>query len=128
MIAGIYLCSLGTIGLVAPKLLISIKHAPFVRILHHAPPWLTLLIGIAWVIAAWGLFQLGNWARMIVTVVLAYGALVEISVLAIQKLPTLRLGFVILEILMRVVAVLYLMSAIDEFSKREPSMRQSPHR
>jgi hypothetical protein len=73
-VSGIYLCSIAVIMLLIPSAIETISHAPYVSGLRFVTPYLSLLVGVLWVLAAWGLFRLRNWARWLTMLMLGSGS------------------------------------------------------
>ncbi|HET9408935.1 MAG TPA: hypothetical protein VFO39_16955 [Candidatus Sulfotelmatobacter sp.] len=78
--------------------------------MRRANPYVLLLIGTAWVLVSWGLFQLHDWARFTATILLGVGVAWELSLLASGKVQSgPQLVAYLLEIVVRLAAIVYLM-------------------
>jgi hypothetical protein len=115
--SGAYLCSLASIHLLAPAAVPALPRAPLIYVLKFANPYVTLAVGAAWALVAWGLFRLRDWARLTAMVVLGTGAAWELSLLLFGHY-SVRPVVSGLEVALRLVAALYLLSPsiIDAFN------------
>jgi hypothetical protein len=119
--AGVYLCSVAVVMILAPKATPAIRHLPFVYALKTVSPYPTLIVGILWSALAWGLLRMRDWARFTAALFLGIGAVWELPMLILQKQPTWRVLAGSFEIVLRASAVFYLMLAatIDAFNNKQ---------
>lgn len=115
LMAGVYLCSIAAMKLVAPHAVVSLRPAPLVRALRVANPYFTLGVGVTWAIIAWGIFQMRNWGRIAAQILFGFGAFWEAQSLTLQSLilhpRSIWLTLLsCLEIILRLLAVMYLVS------------------
>jgi hypothetical protein len=123
LLAGVYLCALSALILIAPSALRTLKAVPFVSVLRLVSPYVTLIVGTVWALVAWGLFQLSDWARFVATLMLGSGAAWMLVTLLLNHHSIWRTLFACFEIIWRLTAVVYLLapSTIDRFNARESS-------
>lgn len=123
LFAGVYLCAISAVILIAPGAVQTLKAVPFVSVLRLASPYATLIVGTVWAIVAWGLFQLRDWARFVATLVLGTGAAWILVTLLLHQHLTWRTPLVCFDLIWRLAAVWYLLapSTIDRFAARESS-------
>ena len=108
-VAGIYLCSIALIMLLIPSAIETISHAPYVSGLRFVTPYLSLLVGVLWVLAAWGLFRLRNWARWVTMLMLGSGSAWAAATMFAANVPFgWRVAFNWTEIAVRAGAAVYL--------------------
>ena len=121
LVAGVYLCALSVVVLIAPGAVQNLKVLPFISGLRLGSPYVALIVGIAWAIISWGLFQLRDWARFVATLVLGAGVAWMFVNLLLHHHSTWRMLLACFEVLWRLVAVWYLIapSTIDLFNARE---------
>src|SRR3954452_23148454 len=91
LLAGVYLCSIAAMQIVAPKAIPSLRLLPFFYELKTVSPYLTLVMGTIQSALAWGLFQMRDWARFTATMFLSIGVVGELFLLAFHKQPTWRI-------------------------------------
>ena len=126
--AGVYLCSVATIMLLAPSIVSTLKALPFVAALKLVSPYATLLVGLIWTLIAWGLFQLRDWARFTATLMLGAGVAWMLPMLLLGRYSGWRMLANLPSIILRIWAVYYLLtpSIIDVF-KAKQSEHVSPN-
>ena len=119
-IAALYLWTLSVILLISPGAISLMAGKYFLYGLELAGPYMMLLGGCAYVLVAWGLFRLRNWARwmaMLVMVISVASLIPKIS-MAELGVPVLWYG---LQIALRVAVGWYLAQApavIDAFTAK----------
>jgi hypothetical protein len=123
LVAGVYLCAISAVILIAPGAVQTLKVLPLVFVLRLVSPYTTLIVGTVWAIVAWGLFQLRDWARFVATLVLGAGAAWMFVTLLLHHHSIWRMLLACFEIIWRLAAVWYLLtpSAIDLFNAKETS-------
>jgi hypothetical protein len=108
-VAGTYLCSIAAMMLLIPSAIEAIRHAPFVAGLRLATPYLSLLVGVLWVLTARGLFRLRNWARWVTMLMLGSGSAWAAATMFTANVPFgWRVVFNWTEIGIRAAAAVYL--------------------
>lgn len=118
---GIFLFAFGTLELVLPKSLASFRFLAIVYVLKRLGPYFALASGTIWCVFSWGLFQLRDWARLLVSLLFA----IEVPAEAIMLLRHRFFGWhdVVgwIEIALRVLAVIYLHTPtmIDSFNTKD---------
>jgi uncharacterized membrane protein (DUF2068 family) len=119
-LAGIYLCSISAVILIVPSAIPTLRTAPLVRGLRLVSPYMTLASGVGWVLIAWGLFQLHEWARWVAQIVLAIGIAWALPMLLFQAHFGWRMLAAILEIALRATVVFYLFlpAVLDVFTRQ----------
>ena len=110
-LAGVYLCVIGAVMLIAPGEVSMRSGAPLMFGLELAGPYMALLIGAAWGLVGWGLLRQSKWARWaaIAAVAAGIGLMVpSVSQAAINlNWPVLLSGG--LQVAIRTAALWYLM-------------------
>jgi hypothetical protein len=108
-VAGIYLCSIAVMMLLAPGAVEAIRHAPYVSGLTFVTPYLSLLVGVVWAFLAWGLYRLRNWARWVTMLMLGAGSAWAAATMLTANVPFgWRVVFNWTEIAIRAAAAVYL--------------------
>jgi hypothetical protein len=123
-LAAAYLWTIAAILLIAPGAISLMAGKYFAYGLEIAGPYMILLVGSCYVVIAWGLFRLQNWARWSAMLVIAFSIvpLVPKISMAALGLPILWYG---LQIAMRVAAAWYLAQApsvLDAFAGKQVSL------
>jgi hypothetical protein len=107
--AGIYLCSIAVLLILAPKAVSTVRHLPFVYTLKTVSPYPTLITGIVWSALAWGILRMRDWARLVGAIFLSMGAALALFLLISGRHSSWRIAGALFEMALRVVAVCYLM-------------------
>jgi len=95
--------------LLVPGVLTTVRAAPFIPALKSLSPYPTLVVGMAWAVIGWGLFQLRDFARFVATLLLGAGAAWELSMLVFRTHSSWRILAACLEITLRASAIWYLL-------------------
>jgi hypothetical protein len=95
---------------IAPRAVTMLKAAPFMHGLRLVSPYLTVLVGTAWALVAWGLFRVRDWARFVAALFLGVGMAWEVTIFLGRMHFGWRIPLVCLELMLRGAAVWYLMS------------------
>ena len=109
---GIYLFSAGLIMLTPLRATSMTPIIPLVYPLRLVSPYVTLIVGSAWMILGWGLFRLHDWARVAAMTLLFVGVgleLVRVALVSSRSPSILIWG--IFDISLRLVIVWYLFRA-----------------
>jgi hypothetical protein len=121
-VAALYLWILGTTLLVWPGALSLMAGSQLMHGLELAGPFMMLLIGMGYSLVGWGLFQLKNWARVAVLLLLVLGVGALVPKISMAPLGSQVLWYG-LQIAVRVALGWYLAQApsvIDVFSNPKP--------
>jgi hypothetical protein len=123
LVAGVYLCAISSVILITPSAVQTLKALPFVFALRPVSPYVTLIVGTAWAIIAWGLFQLRDWARFVATLVLGTGVAWALVTLLLHRHFAWRILLACFEIAWRSAALWYLLapSTIERFTGKKSS-------
>lgn len=129
LLAGVYLCSIARVMLVAPGAIPTVKPMPFVHALKFVSPYVTVVIGIFWALVAWGLFQMRDSARFTATLLLGIGVVWALSMLVFQRHSNRQILVACFEIVLRVSAISYLLapSVIEAFRAKPSGESLSAH-
>lgn len=127
LLAGVYLSSIVAMELFATGALTMLRAFPFVHTLGRVSPYLTLLVGAAWALVAWGLLQLRDWARFTAMLMLGIGIAWALPMVITRMHFGWRMLALSLEIALRAAAIWYLLSppVLDIFIARR-SQANSP--
>jgi hypothetical protein len=131
LLAGVYICSIGAVVLLAHGTVVTLRAFPFVRALAHVSPYWTLLVGAVWAAVAWGLLRLRDWARFTATIMLGIGIASGAVAISTRMHFGWRALAECLEIALRGAAIWYLLlpSVLDTFLAKpsgENSFKSSP--
>src|SRR5437588_3585451 len=105
LVAGVYLCSISAVILIAPGHIQTLKAAPFVFALRRVSPYATLFVGAVWATIGWGLFQLREWARFVASLMLGAGVAWALITLLLHRHSAWRTFLICFEITLRSAAV-----------------------
>jgi hypothetical protein len=123
LIASIYFCAIGTLLLIMPRAVTTLRHAPFVYGIRLGGPYLALFVGVGWAVVAWELLRLRKWARTVAILLLGVGVLWAVPMMMFTGIHGWRLLLALFEISLRAAAVWYLLTpaAIETFVKDRAS-------
>lgn len=91
LLAGAYLWTIAGIRLVSPGSVSLMAGGHFMYGLELAGPYMTLLVGGGYLLVAWGLFRLHNWARWAAMAVMVLGV-----GFLVPRISSAELGFPVL--------------------------------
>jgi hypothetical protein len=118
--AATYLWTIAVVMLLAPGAISLRSGAPLMYGLELAGPYMALLVGCGWVLVAWGLFRLHNWARWAAMLVMTLGIAWLVPKISAAEIgwPLLWYG---LQIAVRAASAWYLAQApivVDAFAAK----------
>jgi uncharacterized membrane protein len=112
LLAGTYLCFLATMILVGPRGLELERGMPYGNGLTLVSPYISILVGVVWIVAAWNLLRLRNWARWVIMLMLGTGSAFAAATMSItDTFFGWRTVFNWTEIAIRTATALYLASS-----------------
>jgi hypothetical protein len=126
-LAGSYLCATGLIIVFSSSAAAGLRGLPLVHEVKLVNPFVTVSIGLIWVVIGWGLLRLRNWAswaRWAAMIVLGIGVAWSVPVLVnIGMHPGWRMLVYALQVGVRAAAALYLAQSIAVLDAFVPTRR-----
>jgi hypothetical protein len=123
-LAGSYLCAPRLVIVFSPSAAAGLIGLPLVHEVRFVNPFVTVSIGLIWVVIGWGLLRLRNWARWAAMIVLGIGVAWSVPVLInIGMHPGWRMLVYAIQVAVRAAAALYLAQSIAVLDAFVPNRR-----